>query len=149
MAVSTYVYNHTTQLFASGAINSTDSFKVKLLSAATFNAANTTMAQAATGYTEVANGLGGSDYVTGGKALTNVTVTTTTTNDAFFDADDVVWTAGAGADLVARYALLYDDTNANDAPLLFIDFGEEEAAGITTQFKIVWNASGIFSFTTA
>lgn len=141
MPVSISLYNHTAQRFASGANAAADTYKVKLLTAATFNATHTTLA--ATGGTEVANGNG---YTTGGAALTNVAVTTVTTNDAMFDADDATWTASGGT-LSAAYGILYNDTDADDPPVAFIDFGGTESAGDGTQFKIIWNASGIFSFT--
>lgn len=54
MAPSISLYNHTTQRFASGANAPGDTYKVKLLTAATFDATHTTLA--ATGGTEVANG---------------------------------------------------------------------------------------------
>lgn len=143
MAITISLYNHTTQRFASGANASGDTYKVKLLTAATFDATHTTLA--ATGGTEVANANG---YTTGGATLANVAVTTVTTNDAMFDADDVTWTASGGA-IAASYAILYNDTDANDPPVAFIDFGGSESAGAGTDFKIVWNASGILSFTVA
>jgi len=142
VAVTVSLYNHTTARFASGANASTDTYKVKLLTAATFDATHTTLA--ATGGTEVASGTG---YTTGGQDLTNVTVSTVTTNDAKFDADDVTWSASGGS-IAASYAILFNDTDTDDPPLLFIDFGTEESAGDGTDFKIVWNADGIVSFTT-
>ena len=120
-----------------------DTYKVKLLTAATYNATHTTLA--ATGGTEVANANG---YTTGGATLANVAVTTVTTNDAKFDADDVSWTASGGA-ITASYGILYNDTDTDDPPVAFIDFGGSESAGDTTDFRIVWNASGILTFTVA
>ena len=141
MAITISLYNHTAARFASGANAVGDTYKVKLLTAATFDASHTTLA--ATGGTEHANANG---YTTGGATLANVAVTTVTTNDAKFDADDVVWTASGGA-IEAAYAILYNDTDADDPPVAFIDFGATESAGAGTDFKIVWNASGIFTFT--
>jgi hypothetical protein len=143
MAVTISLYNHTARLFAEGSNIAADSYKLKLYTSATFNAANTTLA-GITG-TEATTGTG---YVAGGKALTTVAITTVTTNDAMFDADDVTWTASGGS-ITASYAVLYNDTDANDPPLAFIDFGGSQSAGDTTDFKVVWNASGIFSFTVA
>jgi len=143
MPVTVSVYNHTAKLFADGSNAAADSYKVMLCTAATFNAADTTLAGITK--TEVANGNG---YTTTGKALTNVAVTTVTTNDAKFDADDVVWSASGGA-ITASYGILYNDTDANDPPLAFLDFGGSQSAGDTTDFKIIWNASGIFTFTVA
>jgi hypothetical protein len=143
VAVTISLYNHTAARFADGSNAVGDTYKVKLLTAATFDATNTTLA--GTGGTEATTGTG---YTAGGAALTGVAVTTVTTNDAKFDANDVTWTASGGA-VTASYAILYNDTDANDPPVAFIDFGGSESAGDGTDFKIVWNASGIFTFTVA
>lgn len=141
MAITISPYNHTAKLFADGSNAAADTYKIKLYSSATFDATNTTLA-GITG-TEATTGTG---YTAGGQALSSVTVTTVTTNDAKFDADDVTWTASGGS-ITASYAVIYNDTDANDPPLAFIDFDGSQSAGDTTDFKIVWNASGIFSFT--
>lgn len=143
MAITISLYNHTAKRFADGSNAVGDTYKVKLLTAATFDATDETLAD--TGGTEVANGNG---YTTGGAALTSVAVTTVTTNDAKFDAADASWTASGGA-ITASYAILYNDTDSNDPPVAFIDFDGSETAGDGTDFKIVWNASGIFTFTVA
>jgi hypothetical protein len=143
VAVTISLYNHTAKLFADGSNAVGDTYKVKLLTAATFNATHTTLA--ATGGTEVANGNG---YTTGGATLASVAVTTVTTNDAMFDAADVTWSASGGS-IAAAYGIIYNDTDTNDPPVAFIDFGGTETAGDGTDFKIVWNASGIFTFTVA
>lgn len=143
MAVSISLYNHTAKLFADGSLAVGDTYKVKLLSAATFDATHTTLA--ATGGTEATSGTG---YTSGGQALANVAVTTVTTNDAKFDADDLTWTASGGS-ITASYAIIYNDTDADDPPIAFIDFDGSQSAGDGTDFKIVWNASGIFTFTVA
>ncbi len=143
MAVTISLYNHTAARFADGSNAVGDTYKVKLLTAATFDATHTTLA--ATGGTEATTATG---YTAGGASLSGVAVTTVTTNDAKFDANDVTWTASGGA-IAASYAILYNDTDANDPPVAFIDFGGSESAGDGTDFKIIWNASGIFTFTVA
>lgn len=143
MAVTVSLYNHTAKRFADGSNAVGDTYKVLLATSATFSAANTTLAGIT--YTEVANGNG---YTTGGTTLTNVAVTTVTTNDAMFDADDASWTASGGS-ITASYGILYNSTDANSPPVAFIDFGGSQTAGDGTQFKIVWNASGLFTFTVA
>ena len=140
MAVTISLYNHTAARFASGANATADTYKVKLLTAATFNATNTTLA--ATGGTEASN----TGYTAGGATLANVAVTTVNTNDAKFDADDVTW-AASGTALEAAYAIIYNDTDVDDPPVAFIDFGGTETAGPGTDFKLIWNDSGIFTFT--
>ena len=143
MAVTISLYNHTAKLFAEGSNAAGDTYKVKLYSAATFDAADTQLS-GITG-TEATTGTG---YTAGGATLANVAVTTVTTNDAKFDADDVTWTASGGS-ITASYAVVYNDTDANDPPLAFIDFDGSQSAGDGTDFKIVWNANGIFTFTVA
>lgn len=143
MAPTISLYNHTRARFASGANAVGDTYKVKLLTAATFNATHTTLA--ATGGTEVANGNG---YTTGGATLANVAVTTVNTNQAKFDADDVTWAASGGA-ITASFAILYNNTDVDDPPVAFIDFDGAETAGTGTDFKIIWNANGIVTFTVA
>jgi hypothetical protein len=141
VAVTISLYNHTAARFADGSNAVGDTYKVKLLTAATFDATHTTLA--ATGGTEATTATG---YTAGGATLSSVAVSTVTTNDAKFDANDVTWTASGGA-ITASYAILYNDTDANDPPVAFIDFGGSESAGDGTDLKIIWNASGIFTFT--
>lgn len=141
MTVTVSLYNHTATKFADGSFAVGDTYKVKLLTAATFDATHTTLA--GTGGTESTTATG---YTAGGQALVNVAVTTVTTNDAKFDADDLTWSASGGA-IVASYAILYNDTDTDDPPVAFIDFGGSESASSGTDFIIVWNASGIFTWT--
>lgn len=143
MAVTISLYNHTAKLFAEGSNAAADTYKLKLYSAATFDATNTTLVGVTGTETTTATG-----YTAGGQALANVAVTTTTTNDAKFDADDVTWTASGGS-IDAAYAIIYNDTDVNDPPIAFIDFGGTQSAGDGTDFKVVWNVNGIFTFTVA
>lgn len=141
MAVTISLYNHTSRRFADGSNTPGDTYKLKLLTAATFDATHQTLA--ATGGTEVANGNG---YTTGGATLSNVAITTVTTNDAKFDADDIIWSA-SGSGITASYAILYNDSDTDDPPVAFIDFGGSQTADPATEFKVLWNASGIILFT--
>ena len=141
MAVTISLYNHTAARFASGANASGDTYKLKLLTAATFDATHTTLA--ATGGTEATAGTG---YTAGGATLAGVAVTTVTTNDAKFDADDVTLTASGGA-ITAGFGIIYNDTDTDDPPVAWIDFDGSQSAGDGTQFKVTWSASGIFTFT--
>lgn len=143
MAVTISLYNHTAKLFAEGSNAAADTYKLKLYSAATFDATNTTLVGVTGTETTTATG-----YTAGGQALANVAVTTTTTNDAKFDADDVTWTASGGS-IDAAYAIIYNDTDVNDPHIAFIDFGGTQSAGDGTDFKVVWNVNGIFTFTVA
>lgn len=143
MAPTISLYNHTTRLFADGTFAASHTYKVKLLTAATYDATDVTLAE--TGGTEVTNANG---YTTGGATLTGVAVTTVTTDDAKFDANDVVWSA-TGSGITASFAILYNDTATNDPPVAFINFDGSESAGAGTDFIIQWNAAGIVTFTKA
>jgi hypothetical protein len=143
MAVTVSLYNHTSQRFASGANSSADTYNLILCTAATFNAADTTLAGITK--TETADGNG---YTSGGQQLTGVSVVTVTTNDAKFTADPVTWTATGGT-ITASYAILVNSTDTDSPPLLFIDFGNSETALDGNDFKVLWNANGIVSFTVA
>ena len=137
------LYNHTARRFASGANAVTDTYRVALFSAATFDATDVNLADVTGTQLGTANG-----YTSGGQALTGVTVETVSTNDAAFDANDVVWGADGGP-LTASYAIIYNDTDVDDPLVAFIDFEGAESAGDGTDFIIAWNASGIVTFTVA
>lgn len=145
MPVTVSQFDHNAQRFASGANVSTDTYKVALYTTATFSAAATTLA----GITKTEVGTSGTGYTAGGATLSGVAYTTVTTNDAKFDANDVSWTVPAAGTLSAAYAILYNDTDANDPPVLFIDFGETKTVTDGGIFQIIWDASGIFTFTVA
>ena len=89
---------------------------------------------------EMANGNG---YTTGGKTLTTVTVTLAG-GIAHVDADDVTWAAITKTGI--KYAVLYDDTNANKA---LIGFFELNAGGtispVGNDLSVLWAADGIFT----
>ena len=142
MAVTVSVFDHTALRFANGANASTDTYKVALYTSATFLASATTLAGITK--TEVAAGNG---YTTTGATLAGVAFSTVTTNDAKFDANDVSWTVTAGVTLAAAYGILYNDTDANDPPVLFIDFDGTQTTTNGGIFQIIWNASGIVTFT--
>jgi hypothetical protein len=134
------LYNHTRSRFASGANAAADTYRVILCTAATFNAADTTLAGIT--YTEVTNANG---YTTGGQALANVVVSIVSTSNARFDADDSSW-AATGAGISASRAILVNATDANSPPVAFIDLGGTQTAAAGTNFLLRWAAGGIISF---
>lgn len=140
MAVTISLYNHTARRFADGSNAATDTYKLMLCTAAIFDAADATLAGITK--TEVAAGNG---YTTGGEALVGVSVTTAGVNGARFNAVDVTWEADGGP-ITAEYAILYNDSDTDDPPVAFIDFGKEESAGDGTDFLVVWNPDGIFTW---
>jgi hypothetical protein len=136
------LFNHTAQKFANGSNAFGDVYRITLYSAFTFDATATTKAAAETGATQLPTANG---YIQNDEILANVTVWQNG-NDAYFDADDVVWTATGGA-IAAIGALIYNDSDTNDPPVAWIDFGGTETAGDGTDFKIIWNTAGIITFT--
>jgi hypothetical protein len=141
MAVTYSAYDHTLKLLANKEVTFT-TIKVKLLdNTATFSASQTTVASVdGSGAKEVS----GNGWASGGPTLANVAVTQVTTNDSMLDADDVSVTASGGSIGPAYAALVYDSTS--NKPLFYIDFGQAQSAGATTDFKIVWDATGIIKF---
>ncbi|NBN87548.1 MAG: hypothetical protein EBV32_00415 [Proteobacteria bacterium] len=143
MAVTISLYDHTAKRFADGSNSTSDTYKLMLCSAATFSGANTTLAGITKTELSTANG-----YTAGGATLSGVTVTQTG-NDAAFDANDVTFTASGGTIGPAAAAILYNSTDSGSPPVAFVDFGGNQSAGDGTDFKVIWNASGIVTFTVA
>jgi hypothetical protein len=137
MAVTITPYNHTSRRFKDGSNAAGDTYRLMLCTAATFDATHATLA--AITKTEVANANG---YTTGGPALTGVEIVTANTNGAKFDANDVVLSATGGS-ITAEFGILYNDTDADDPPLYFINFDGSKTAPDGTDFSVIWNASGI------
>lgn len=140
MAVTISIYNKFKEYIGDGTIDlDNDSFKVVLLSnSATFTATNTQLTDISAN--EIAGSYG---YTTGGAALASVTWTESS-GTVTFDAADVTWTASGGA-ITAYKAAIYDDTATNDELVAFIDFGGVQTANDGADFKLIWNASGIFT----
>lgn len=143
MTILSLPYNHTLGRFFSGDNRPDNIYKLNLYSAFTFNAAATTKAAAEVGCTQLATGLG---YVQNDKTLTGVVVTITG-NDCFFDASNVQWIANGGT-LAASWAMLFNDSQADDPPVLAIDFGGSAAAPDGAPFDVIWSASGIVNVQT-
>jgi hypothetical protein len=143
MAVTITPYNHTARLFFSGANATTDTYKVALLSGASFTATDETLSEVTGGSFEIANANG---YTTGGVALTGWAVTTVNTKDAKVDANDAVWPA-TDAGIEAEQAVIYNDTDPSDPPLFFVDFGELKVANAGNDFTIIWPSTGIAKVT--
>lgn len=139
---TTQLYNHTATRFVNGFNAGTDTYRLMLCSTAIFDATNTTLAGITK--TEItANG-----YTSPGQALTSVTLNTATTNDAAFDAADVTWTVASGT-MDAAYGILYNDSDANDPPVAFLDFGGMRSVSAPNTFSVIWNSSGIILFNVA
>lgn len=94
-----------------------------------------------TGTTDLsANEVSGTGYTAGG---TNISGTITSTGSGpLFDGVDVTWALDAAGPTNARWAILYNDTDANKRCILAVDLGA--VIDLTaTSLTIRWDASGI------
>lgn len=146
MAVSISRYNHTAKKLLNKEVTYT-TLKVMLLNnSASFSAGDTTLNQVTnSGAYQVSGG----GWASGGQTLASVAVTTVDTNGAMLDGNDIEVTATGAAIGPAYAAVIYDDTDSNDAPLWFVNFGEAKQADEGTPFKFSLNASGLFRVTQA
>lgn len=138
MAVTVTMYPSWKDVMGEGANLASDSFKIVLLSGASYNAADDELADITANQLATANG-----YTQDSKTLASVTWTSDGTNNKL-DADDVTWTASGGS-IAASAAAIYDDTLSGDKLVCFIDFGGTVTAVDGAAFKILWNAAGIFT----
>ena len=145
MAVTISLYNNTVKRLVNKEVTLSTLKFMLLDNTASFTASDDSLEDVAgSGNTKEVDGSG---WTTGGETLTGVAVTVVSTNDAMLDADDISVTATGGPIGPAYAGVLYDDTDASDAPLAYIDFGTDEQAGEDTDFKVVWGADGIIKFT--
>lgn len=128
-----------------------DEFKMALFlstsDAATLGVANSNLADLTN---EHANANG---YTTGGVAITAVITAANqwllTGSTIKFDTDDAVWTA-AGGSIVARFAVIYDDTHVSDGLLCMTTLDATPADVTVTDgntLTVQINASGVFTIT--
>lgn len=142
MAVTVSFYDNFIQDIGLQRMNlATDTFKVILVNGYIFNSAHNSKASIGGELTT------GSGYTAGGAALNQSwTVNAGITK---FDADDVSWTVTpSGIIGPCTGAIIYNDTTTSptaDRLVCYIDFGGSESTGPSTEFKIVFDANGIFT----
>jgi hypothetical protein len=78
-------------------------------------------------------------------AVNSAAISDATVNDALITATNPSMTATGGSlpPTPSYKAVLYDATSFK--PLLFVDFGQTQQAGITTDYKLLINAAGILN----
>jgi hypothetical protein len=124
-----------------------DTIKVALVTSAVTPAAADavpSMSGGTTNYTEVTAGGG---YTAGGETLDTLDncVTEVGGTVTFDDTGaTVTWTQNGASPTDARWAIIYNDTDATNRAIAFMDLGAtiDLSAGDLT---ITWNASGIFT----
>ena len=136
------VFNESKAYLIEGGWEAADDIKVAICD-------NTTTPTAATAtpalgdFTQV--GTAGS-YVAGGTSLGNIgTMTTQAGGTVTFDsATNPSWAQHASNDTDAYWGIIYNDTDAGDAAIAYVDLGgpvDMSADSLT----ITWNASGIYT----
>jgi hypothetical protein len=141
MATVITPYNHTAARIRSGSNGVGDTYKVNLYSVLPFLPAATTKAAAEVGATQLPTANG---YTQDSMTLTGSAVVTVSTNGANWTVDDVTWNA-SGGDLVASFAMLYNDSDSDDPPMYHLDFGGPITALDGSPFVIIWDAGAVDS----
>lgn len=144
MAVTINAYNRHMEFALEAAVDHDgDTFKAELYNSTHVYTA-TNAARSDVSANALATGFG---YTNPGQNLSTVTVTESS-GTITWDAADVTWTASGGSIGPADDTVIYDDTIASpviDALFFSIDHGGSQTAGDGTDFKITFNASGIFT----
>lgn len=83
----------------------------------------------------------GSNYTSGGKEITGRTWVETA-GSAVLDGADLVWVQSVGGFTNARWGIVYNNTNAADIAIGFIDLGSDVDSTVD-DVEIVWGATGI------
>lgn len=139
------VFDEAKAFMIDGGWEAADTIKLALLTAAvTPTAGDTTPALG--DYTQVT---AGGNYTAGGETLDTLgnMVTEAGGTMTFDDTGATVqWLQNAGNPTNARWGLVYNDTDASDLAICYLDLGAavDMTAGDLT---ITWNASGIFTIT--
>lgn len=125
-------------------LNATDTIKLALITNAVVPTASTTT-PTLSDFTQVT----GTNYTAGGATVTTPVVSVVSGSTYKFDGDNVSWTQNAGGPTNIYYGILYNDTQAADMAIGFIDMTTDSgttpislAAG---NISVNWNASGIFT----
>lgn len=136
------VFEEAKAFMLDGGWGTTDDIKCALITSATTpTAADATPALG--DYTQVS---AGGNYSAGGTSLGQwANLITEAGGTVTFDsATNPSWAQNASNPTNARYAIVYNDTQAGDPAIAFVDLGAtvDMTAGALT---ITWNASGIFT----
>ena len=86
----------------------------------------------------------GANYTAGGKQITNRTWVESG-GVATLDGDDLVWVQNASGFTNARWAIVYNTTQAADIAIGFIDLGSNTDSTVD-DVEIVWGATGVLKY---
>jgi hypothetical protein len=136
------VFNEARAFLIDGGFEPTDDLKVALVTTATTPTASTA-SPTLSDFTQVT---AGGNYVAGGISIGNLGALISQTSGTVTadSATNPSWAQNAGNPTNARWAIVYNDTDASDQAIAFIDLGAtvDMTAGALT---ITWNASGLFT----
>jgi hypothetical protein len=138
------VFNEALAFLLDGGFESADDIKVAICNN-TATPAQTTASPALGDFTQVDDA---GSYVTGGTSLGDIgTLVTQSSNVMTFDSTtNPTWAANASNDTDAYWGIIYNDTDAGDRAIAFVDLGGPVNMA-TTALTITWSASGIFTIT--
>ena len=138
------VFNEALAFMLDGGFASTDDIKVAICDN-TAAPTQTTATPTLSDFTQV--GSAGS-YTAGGTSIGTIAncVTQSGAVMTFDSATNPTWTANASNDTDAYWAIIYNDTDASDRAIAYVDLGGPVNMQ-TTALTITWNASGIFTIT--
>lgn len=139
------VFNEAKAFMQDGGFEAADTIKLALVTSATTPTASTVSPTLAD-FTQVT---AGGNYVSGGETLDTLgNMVTQSGGTMTFDdtGASVSWLQNASNPTNARFGIIYNDTDASDQAIAFIDLGGtiDMTAGDLT---ITWNASGIYTVT--
>jgi hypothetical protein len=92
------------------------------------------------------NEVSGSGYVAGGATLGGVTWTEASGVATLDDTSNVTWSQNASGPTNIYYGVLYNDSDASDAAICYIDMGGPVSLQ-DGDVSVTWNASGILTVT--
>lgn len=126
-------------------LDATDVVKVGLVTAVTTPTAATI---SPTWSDFSANEVSGTNYTPGGGIIPNPTFTQVSASTYAFDGDTVSWTQNAGGPTDITWGIIYNDSNATDMCIGYIDMttsgGTPPISLAAGNIQINWNNSGIF-----
>lgn len=137
------VFDEAKAFMIDGGWEAADTIKLALITVAVVPAAGDTT-PALGDYTQVTPG---GNYAAGGETLDTLgNMVTEAAGTMTFDdtGASVTWSQHASNPTNARYGIIYNDTDASDLAIAFLDLGAaiDMTAGDLT---VTWNASGIFT----
>lgn len=138
------VFNEALAYLLDGGFEAADDIKVAICDN-TVAPTQTTASPALGDFTQV--GTAGT-YVSGGTSLGTLgdCVTQSGAVMTFDSATNPTWAANASNDTDAYWGIVYNDTDAGDRAIAYVDLGGPVNMA-TTALTITWGASGIFTIT--